>query len=142
VSLDRQNRVLDTMTVSYLMKGDPYAVGRLEACSRTQVGIPQPVVGEIAFGLERMQKSKRKALLEARFRLILSEVLRVEWTDEVSLHFGSVKAFLERSGQPLEDFDIAIAAHALARDATLVSSNLQPMKRIPNLQLESWGPPA
>jgi predicted nucleic acid-binding protein len=52
---------------------------------------------------------------------VRSELLRVEWSDEVSERFGAVKAALEKKGRRIEDFDAAIAAHALARDAvTLV----------------------
>ena len=133
-----RKRILDTMTVSYLMKGEPCAVSQLQACSRADVLIPQPVIAEIAFGLERMPPSKRRERLEGRLRLILSQVLRANWTDEVSEHFGRVKTLLERSGQLLEDFDLAIASHALAVDAVLVTSHAQHMGRIPGLELESW----
>lgn len=121
------------------MKGEPKAVSRLEACSRSEVFLPQPVVAEISYGLERLPGSKRKAQLEERFALILSEVPRADWNDEVSLRFGAHKALLEQTGQLIEDFDLAIAAHALARGAILVTSNLKHMQRIPGLDLEDWG---
>ncbi|MCE7874451.1 type II toxin-antitoxin system VapC family toxin [bacterium CPR1] len=83
---------------------------------------------------------QEKTHLKDRFELILSEILRAEWTDDVSYHFGASKAFLERAGQVIEDFDLAIAAHALARGAILVTSNRKPMQRLPNIDLEDWGP--
>lgn len=43
---------------------------------------------------------------------------RAPWTDEVSHTFGRVKADLEMTGARLEDFDVAVAAHALTFDAT------------------------
>jgi tRNA(fMet)-specific endonuclease VapC len=36
------------------------------------------------------------------------------------------------------DFDAAIAAHALASGATLVTANLDHMARVPGLQIEDW----
>ncbi len=138
MSVERRSRVLDTVTVSYLMRGDPNAVNRLESCCQSDVLIPQPVIAELSFGLARLPPSRRKSHLQYRFELILSEVLRAEWTDEVSFHFGASKAFLERAGQVIEDFDLAIAAHALAREAILVTSNRKHI--LPNLDLEDWGP--
>jgi predicted nucleic acid-binding protein len=44
----------------------------------------------------------------------------------------------EKRGARLDDFDLAIAAHALAFDANLVSANRKHMARIPGLKLESW----
>ena len=52
--------------------------------------------------------------------------------------FGSTKAALERAGIGLEDMDVAIAAYALALDATLVSDNVAHMSRITDLRLENW----
>jgi tRNA(fMet)-specific endonuclease VapC len=38
----------------------------------------------------------------------------------------------------IEDFDAAIAAHALAGGATLVTSNGRHMTGIPGLRVEDW----
>lgn len=64
--------------------------------------------------------------------------MRIEWTDEVSEAFGTIKSALERKGTRIEDFDVAIAAHAVARDATLVTANRDQMERVPGLKMENW----
>jgi tRNA(fMet)-specific endonuclease VapC len=133
--------VLDTNAVSALMKGDPAVVERLAAAAPADVTIPQPVLAELAFGLERLPRSKRRSALQARFDLVCAELPRAEWTDAVSQMFGRVKAALERRGLRIEDFDAAIAAHALAQDATLVTANLDHMTRIPALRVEDWSEP-
>ena len=130
--------VLDTNAVSALMKGSTAVVERLAATAPAEVALPQPVLAEIAFGIERMPRSKRKAALQARFDLISAELPRAEWTDVVSQMFGRIKATLERRGARIEDFDAAIAAHALALDATLVTANLGHMIRVPGLGVEDW----
>lgn len=76
--------------------------------------------------------------LRESFELIRSELARESWTDEVSETFGRIKAALEKKGQRIEDFDAAIAAHALARGATLVAANLDHMTRVPGLTVEDW----
>lgn len=107
--------VLDTNAVSALMKGDPRVLEKLKRRSKEEVSVPQPVLAEIAYGLERLPKSKRKDALQQRFDLIRFELARSDWTDDVSECFGSIKATLEKKGRRIEDFDAAIAAHALAR---------------------------
>jgi tRNA(fMet)-specific endonuclease VapC len=72
---------------------------------------------------------------------VRSELARSEWTDEISECFGRIKAALEKGGRPIEDFDIAIAAHALATGAVLVTANLDHMARVPGLQVEDWSAP-
>ena len=130
--------VLDTNAVSALMKGNPTVVERLAATTPAQVAIPQPVLAEIAFGIERLPRSKRRTSLQTRFELISAELPRAEWTDAVSRMFGRVKATLERRGTRIEDFDAAIAAHALALEATLVTANLDHMIRVPGLRVDDW----
>ncbi len=130
--------VLDTNVISALMKGDARVVARLGKVSRADVGVPQPVLTEIAYGIARLAKSKRRDALQQRFELLRAELGRAPWTDAVSERFGEVKATLERRGKRIEDFDAAIAAHALAERAVLVTANLGDMARIPGLEVEDW----
>jgi tRNA(fMet)-specific endonuclease VapC len=131
--------VLDTNVLSLLMRGDPGVTARLQGVPRGDVSVPQPVFAEIAYGIARLPRSRRRAALESRAHLLRSELPPAEWTDAVSDAFGSIKASLERSGRRIEDFDAAIAAHAIAVGGTLVTANVEHMTRIPGLTIEDWG---
>ena len=128
--------VLDTNAVSALMKGDRHFIARLRKLDRADVGVPQPVFAEIAYGIERLPRSKRRNSLQERLDLVRTELARVAWTAPVSDYFGAVKA--ERRGKRIEDFDAAIAAHALAEDAVLVTASADDMGRVPGLTIEDW----
>jgi tRNA(fMet)-specific endonuclease VapC len=130
--------VLDTNVVSALMKGDPAVLQKLRATTRADISVPQPVIAEIAYGIERLPRSKQRRRLEERFELVCVELKRSAWTDTVSERFGLIKAALERKGRRIEDFDAAIAAHALADQATLVTANLADMIRVRGLKVEDW----
>jgi tRNA(fMet)-specific endonuclease VapC len=130
--------VLDTNVVSALMRGDAGVIERLRGCARGDVAVPQPAFAEIAYGVARLPRSKRRDRLRAQLELLRGELRDVPWTDAVSDAFGEIKAHLEAAGQRIEDLDAAIAAHALAHDATLVTANVRHLARVPRLVVEDW----
>lgn len=130
--------VLDTNTVSFLMRGHAHVSSRLLAHRRTDVALPQPVVSEIEFGLARLPRSSQRTKLRERFDVLMSDLPRAEWSDEVSRAFGRIKADLEKRGVRIEDFDVAVAAHAVGLDAVLVTDNVKHMKRVSHLRIENW----
>jgi len=130
--------VLDTNAVSAIMTGEAKTVARLQSVSKSDVKVPQPVIAEIAYGIARLPRSKKKEALRARLESIKLVLARVDWTDAVSEAFGEIKSTLERRGTRIEDFDAAIAAHALAHGAILVTANVDHMVRVPGLQIEDW----
>jgi tRNA(fMet)-specific endonuclease VapC len=130
--------VLDTNALSALLRGDATAAARLKATPRRLVGVPAPVIAEIEYGIARLPRSKRRQRLAERFELFRSQLHRIPWTDEVSAQFGAIKFALEKRGERIEDFDIAIAAHAKAINAILVTADRTHMKRIKDLAIEDW----
>jgi len=130
--------VLDTTALSALMRSEPAVVRRLLRVEPTEVWVPQPVVAEVRYGLDRLPRSRRKAALELRATELLSALSRAPWTDEVSARFGAIKADLEHRGVRIEDFDVAIAAHAVSLDAVLVTRNVRHLARVHDLRVEDW----
>lgn len=130
--------VLDTSAVSALMKGEPSAVARLARTAPADVAIPQPVLAEICYGIERLPRSKRRKRLQERLDLVKAGIPRAEWSDAVSEAFGRIKSTLETRGQRIEDVDAAIAAHAVAVGATLITADMGHMVRVPGLRVEDW----
>jgi tRNA(fMet)-specific endonuclease VapC len=120
------------------MRGEPAVRAHLTSRSRVDVFLCQPVVAEIEYGLVRLPRSARRTRLRGRFDLFLEEIPRAAWTDAVSQAFGAIKADLERRGIRLEDLDVAVAAHAVALDAILVTDNLEHMRRVKGLAVENW----
>lgn len=114
--------LLDTNTVSALMRGAPSVARRVMGTPREDVAICQVTAAEIEFGLRYLPASKRRRALEAQWSAIGSELVRLPWSDEVSRRFGERKARLEKAGRRMSDFDLAIAVHALAYGLTLVTA--------------------
>jgi len=115
--------VLDTNMVSALMKGHPAIAARMIATTRADVGITQVTVAEIEFGLRYLPASRRRRLLQEQWNVISPELIRLPWDDRVSRVFGEGKARLERAGNRMSDFDLAIAAHAIAHRVIVVTTD-------------------
>jgi tRNA(fMet)-specific endonuclease VapC len=130
--------VLDTTIASALMRAEPGPSSRLLQVRPADVLLPQPAVAEIRYGLARLPSSRRKRELERRLVTLLAALARAEWSDEVSRCFGDTKADLERRGERVDDFDLAIAAHAIAHDAAVVTRNTRHFVRIRALRVEDW----
>lgn len=128
----------DTNVVSAVMRGDERVRTRWKRTAPSDVMVPQPVLAEIAHGIERLPRSKRRTTLRDNFDLLRAGLARADWTDDVSETFASIKTELERRGTPIEDFDVAIAAHAVAYRAILVTSNVAHMARVPGIEVEDW----
>lgn len=130
--------VLDTSVFSALMAEEEGPLVRLEALRPSNVLLPQPVLAEVSAGLARLPRSRREQLLRHRFEVLCTTFPRSAWTDEVSHCFGVLKASLLRRGASVEDFDLAIAAHALVEDAILVTDNVRHFDRVAGLTVENW----
>jgi tRNA(fMet)-specific endonuclease VapC len=128
--------LLDTNTVSALMKGEPGVAERLAKTPRADVAVSQVTVAEIEFGLRCLPASKRRRLLQEQWEAIGSELLRLPWDDAVSRAFGERKARLERVGHRMSDFDLAIAAHAIAFELIVVTDDAA-FGRV-GIRQESW----
>jgi tRNA(fMet)-specific endonuclease VapC len=128
--------LLDTKTVSALMRGQEKVAARVAKTPREGVAISQVTVAEIEFGLRYLRPSKRRRTLEAQWAAIGSELIRLPWDDEVSRRFGERKARLERAGKRMSDFDLAIAVHAVAYDLTLVTAD-RAFQRL-RIRRENW----
>ena len=118
------------------MRGDPPVAERISEIARDDVAIAQVTVAEIEFGLKYLPSSKRRSLLQDQWNVVGEELLRLPWTNEVSRIFGERKAQLERRGNRMSDFDLAIAAQALAYDLTIVTSD-RAFSRL-RLRPEDW----
>lgn len=128
--------LLDTNTVSALMRGQPSVVARVAGSSREDIAISQVTAAEIEFGLRFLPASRRRRALEAQWSAVGSELIRLPWNDEISRRFGERKARLEKAGRRMSDFDLAIAAHAMTYELTLVTAD-RAFDRL-KVSLENW----
>ncbi|MCL5734420.1 MAG: PIN domain-containing protein [Actinobacteria bacterium] len=127
--------LLDTDTLVCLLKGHPEATQNLALHTDELVGTSVITLMELYYGAF---KSRQVAGNLARIRTLEREVRVWDLGKPAAEVFGVLKAELEGQGNGLDDFDLAIAACALAEDLTLVTNNAAHFDRVRGLRLENW----
>ncbi|MDP4623440.1 MAG: type II toxin-antitoxin system VapC family toxin [Hydrogenophaga sp.] len=126
--------LLDTNTVSHLIKRHPQAIQRLLAVPMHSVGISAITAGELAFGLAKRPEA---VALRAAVHEFLRRVDVLPWDADVAQTYGQLRAQVQSEGIGLSALDMQIAAHALHVQAILVSSD-QAFGRLTQLKHENW----
>jgi len=127
--------LLDTNTASYAIKGNVARVReQLLKIAMADVGISVITEAELRFGVARLPSAIRLKDLVEEF-LLRVEVL--PWNSAAANHYAEIRAALERSGKPMGNMDMLIAAHALSVEAVLVTHD-RVFRRVKGLKLEDW----
>lgn len=127
--------LIDTDILVYSLKGHERVVEHLRRTATVPKAISVVCYGELLYGARRSQRSEENL---ARVRR-LGEILPVvEVSPAIMEAFASLKARLEKAGRRLDDFDLVIAATAIALGYCLVTNNDRHFARIEGLPLENW----
>jgi tRNA(fMet)-specific endonuclease VapC len=127
--------LLDTNTASYAIKGNVARVReQLLKIAMADVGISVITEAELRFGVARLPSAIRLKDLVEEF-LLRVEVL--PWNSAAANHYAEIRAALERSGNPMGNMDMLIAAHALSVEAVLVTHD-RVFRRVKGLKIEDW----
>lgn len=126
--------MLDTDTVSFVLRGQGNAGVNLTARAPSQVCISAISLSELRFGADK-RRSKRLHRLIDTFTATV-EVLSFDASAADA--FGGLCAALEAKGTPIGVLDTLIAAHALSLNLTLVTNNSKHFTRVRGLRTENW----
>jgi tRNA(fMet)-specific endonuclease VapC len=83
-------------------------------------------------------KAKKRDLEIRRVKEFLSRMELLEFSTQACERFGRVRSELESTGTPIGDFDIMIAAIALAHNQAVLTNDVEHFQRIPGLTVETW----
>lgn len=131
--------MLDTCICSFIMREQPEAVlKRLEqAVLRNQrIVISAITYSEMRFGATGPKAAPRHIKLVDAFCARLDAIL--PWDRAAVDATTGIKVELRLAGTPIGPNDTAIAGHAVAAGAVLVTNNTREFKRVPGLMLEDW----
>ncbi|MGD0181404.1 MAG: type II toxin-antitoxin system VapC family toxin [Terriglobales bacterium] len=127
--------LLDTNTASYVIKGNfPRVRERLLKVPMAEVGISAVTEAELRFGIARKPEAVKLRIAVEEFLL---RVEALSWDSDAAQQYAQVRAELERSGKPMGNLDLMIAAHALSAQLVLVTHD-HVFRRIKRLKVEDW----
>lgn len=126
--------MLDTNTVSHLIKAHPTVAQHVIALPMGSISISAITEGELLFGLAKRPEAKRLHLLVREF---LRRVDVLPWQSDIAECYGKLRADLEQQGKILAPLDLLIAAHALGTGAVLVTND-HAFDQVTDLVLEDW----
>ncbi len=124
--------LLDTNTVSHLIKSHPLVARRVTQVPMASLCISAITEGELLFGLAKRPHATR---LHAVVQEFLRRVDVLPWSSTES--YGAVRADLESRGKTLAPLDLLIAAQARGMDAMLVTND-QAFAHVRGLKIEDW----
>lgn len=128
--------MLDTNICIYMIRNSHSAiVERIHQHMIDGLCISAITLSELMYGVENSSfpDRNRQALLQ-----FLSIVEVLDFTQDVSIEYGRIRADLSKKGTPIGSMDMLIAAHALSEDLILVTNNTREFSRVRGLLLENW----
>jgi tRNA(fMet)-specific endonuclease VapC len=126
--------VLDTDTVSLMVRKNTSVIENLIKHEDDKICISAISYAELCYGLEKKGSDR----LFEEVNAIIGKFSIIDFNEAQSELYGKIRARLEKSGTPLGDMDMLIAAAALSADAALVSHNTSHFSRIKGLKIEDW----
>ncbi len=127
--------LLDTNILSDLIRHPQGVIAsRIDEIGETEIATSIVVAGELRYGAERRGSLRLTAQLKAVLELLPTLPLG----DDADIHYGRLRADLERRGTPIGANDMLIAAHALSLGATLVTDNVREFERVTGLAVVNW----
>ena len=122
--------MLDTDTVSFVLRGEGAAGANLTAHAPSAVCLSAISLSELRFGAEKRRSKRLHRLIDT----FVATVDVVPFDAVAAASFGRLCADLESGGAPIGVLDTLIAAHAMSLNLTLVSNNTKHFTRVKGLK--------
>jgi tRNA(fMet)-specific endonuclease VapC len=128
--------LLDTDTASRLIRAERATVTNMRRSGAKALSISSVAMAELLYGA-RLRVDNPSVM--AAVRAFLARISVQPWDEEVAEAHARIRIGAKRLGRSAGTFDIMIAAHAVALDTTLVTSDaaLKNLK-IDGLKIVAW----
>lgn len=127
--------LIDTDIIIYSIKGDSTVHNHFLQNENIPKSISVITYGELLFGAKKSKNHERNLAVVYRIK----ELFPIIDIDKAIIEtFSELKADLSKTGSPIDDFDLLIAATALTMNLALVTNNEKHFNRIKGLKIENW----
>jgi len=126
--------MLDTDSVSFILRGKGAVGANLTAHAPSAVCLSAISLSELRFGAEKRRSRRLHRLIDT----FVTTVDVVPFDAVAAALFGRLCAYLDGTGTPIGVLDTLIAAHAMSLHLTLVSNNTKHFTRVKGLKTVNW----
>lgn len=127
--------MLDSTIVIYIIKRRPMAVLDQFNANTGRMVISSISLAELLHGVEKSTEPLRNLRVVEDF---VSRLTVLDYDDKAALHYGAIRANLERKGTPIGINDLHISGHARSCGLILVTNNRREFDRVDGLIVENW----
>lgn len=124
--------IFDTNIIIGFLKNERAIVEKI--INEEVINIPVITVGEMLFGANKSDNSEKNLSLYKDF-FKCCEIFEI--TERTSEYYADIKYFLKKSGKPIPENDLWIAAIAKEHDFTLITRDKH-FKNIDLIKSEEW----
>lgn len=131
--------LLDTNVMIYLMNKIEPLSSKVMSHNMSDLAISKITMAELAYGVENSAPEYQEVNRISR-AMLLAPFNKVGLDDDVIVEYGKAKAYLKKNKiySPSNEFDIIIAATAIAKGLVLVTANVKDFDKIPSIEIENW----
>jgi tRNA(fMet)-specific endonuclease VapC len=127
--------MLDTNICIYVMKAYPPQLRERFNSLAEQLCISSITLGELHYGAER---SARREENVSAIEYFVARLEVLPFAEKAAMHYGQLRAELERAGTPCGAHDMQIGGHARSEGLVLVTNNMREFARMPGVRTENW----
>ncbi|SFN35655.1 type II toxin-antitoxin system VapC family toxin [Xenorhabdus japonica] len=125
--------MLDTNTVSYIFRKNPTVTAKLRTVSPSRICISSITEAALRYGVAKRQNKE----LENIVNMFIDLITVYDWDRDAVKTYGELRASMEQTGRVMGTMDLMIAAHALSKKLSIVTSD-SAFAMVNGLNVEDW----
>jgi tRNA(fMet)-specific endonuclease VapC len=127
--------LLDTNFCVSVLRGQTVSCQRLQSVAPDECAVSVVSLYELRTGVE---KCRRPRVELVKLEAFLAPLHLVPFDGEAAACAASVRAKLERKGEPIGPYDLLLAGQAQALGLTLITHNTDEFSRVDGLRIADW----
>ena len=127
--------MFDTNICIYVMRNYPLDLLEKFNALAEQLCISSITLGELHYGVEN---SARRAANLTNLEHFVARLDVLAFDAKAAMHYGQLRAELQRAGTPCGPHDMQIGGHARSEGLIVVTNNAREFGRMPGVRTENW----
>lgn len=130
--------LFDTDAISQVVRSNPPLsfIKRLAHVPPEEQFTTTVTIGEMVYGAYK--SNRPDYFMEKLENIIMPNIGVLSFDEGAAKVYGKLRAELENKGTPLSEPDMRIASIALNKNLIIITGNVKPFSKVPDLKIENW----